>query len=77
MSATVVEGGIRFSRYIDSTGLRPLEVTSLDDIPIAEQLAYFRSIGKADGEMTQKEANRLYAVWYAIQVDMEIEESTP
>lgn len=53
-----------FAKY---AGPRALDETSIGDIPLHEQQAYWASLGES-GEMTDDDANRLYAAWHAAQV---------
>lgn len=52
-----------FSRY---GGTRPLDETSIDDIPVAEQHAFWAMLGET-GDMTDEDVDRLYSAWYAEQ----------
>lgn len=52
-----------FAKY---AGPRALDETSIGDIPLHEQQAYWASLGES-GEMTDDDANRLYAAWHAVQ----------
>lgn len=52
-----------FSRY---EGPRRLADTSIDDIPLVEQADYWATRGES-GEMSESDADRLYADWYAAQ----------
>lgn len=56
-----------FSRY---SGTRPLDDTSIDDIPVSEQSAYWKSKGQAESEeYTDEEADQLYSDWWLTQQD--------
>lgn len=50
-----------FAKY---AGPRPLDETSIDDIPRAEQEAFFAA---EQGEATSEDWDRLYAAWRAAQ----------
>lgn len=53
-----------FAKY---AGQRPLDETSIDDIPHDEQQAFWASLGEI-GEVSEDDANRLYEAWHAAQV---------
>lgn len=52
-----------FSKH---TGNRALEETSIEDIQLSEQEAFWRLLGE-EGDMSEEDMNRLYAAWRAAQ----------
>lgn len=50
---------MEFTRY---NGPRRLEETSIDDIPMAEQGAFWARTGQ-QGQMTEQDADHMYAEW--------------
>lgn len=55
-----------FTRY---AGRRPLAETTIDDIPLPEQSAYWKCIGLNESEeYTDGEADKIYAAWMLVQL---------